>query len=105
MNPEAQERLDEILKLNPDALNPEQVAFLKARRSYLKKSQLEEYKEVLEAENAPEEVEDEDDKTPYQDLLTRAKELGYTGSRISRAKLEDFISNAEEENKKQNPFE
>ena len=48
MNPEAQEYLDSILKKSPDILNKDEIAFLRARRSYLKESQLEEYESVLE---------------------------------------------------------
>ena len=103
MNPEAQERFDEILKISPNDLNPEQKAFLRARRSYLKKSQEEEYKEVLDEK---EEVPSEDqDFVTYPQLLVRAKELGYTGGRVKRPELEKFIADAEEEKKKQNPFE
>lgn len=47
MNPEAQAYLDEILKKAPDTLKPEEIAFLRARESYLKPVQKEEYKEVL----------------------------------------------------------
>lgn len=48
MNPEAQAFLDAILKKNPEELNSEEKGFLRARRSYLKKSQLDEYESVLE---------------------------------------------------------
>lgn len=47
MNPEAQDKLVEILRKNPSALTTEETAFLRARRSYLKESELEEYKDVL----------------------------------------------------------
>lgn len=47
MNPEAQELLDSILKKNPEDLNEEEQAFVRARSSYLKKSQLEEFKDIL----------------------------------------------------------
>jgi hypothetical protein len=47
MNPEAKEYLDKILEISPEKLNAEQIAFLRARRMYLKTSQLEEYKSVL----------------------------------------------------------
>lgn len=103
MNPEAQAVLDEILKINPKDLNVDQRAFLRARRTYLKDSQLEEYQEVLEAEEVVEESA-ETGKVDYKELLTRAKELGYTGGRVQRSELEKFIANAEEEAKKQNPF-
>lgn len=47
MDQRSQELFDEILKKNPDELNESEASFLRARRSYLKKAQLEEYKEVL----------------------------------------------------------
>ncbi len=48
MNPEAQAYLDEILKIEPENLTEEQKRFLRARSSYLKRIQLEEYASVLE---------------------------------------------------------
>ena len=47
MDPRSQERLDSILTKNPSALTQEEVGFLRARRSYLKKIHLEEYESVL----------------------------------------------------------
>lgn len=47
MNQEAQDYLDEILKLSPSQLTEDQIGFLRARRDYLKESQKEEYKSVL----------------------------------------------------------
>lgn len=48
MNPEAQEYLNQILTKSPDSLTPDEIGFLKARKSYLKPIHLEEYKSVLE---------------------------------------------------------
>lgn len=104
MNPEAQKRLDEILKINPVDLTPEQKAFLKARRTYLKKSQAEEYASVLNEKVEQVEEEKVENGLSYPQLLTRAKELGYTGGRVKRPQLEKFVADAEEEKKKQNPF-
>ena len=47
MNQEAKERLDNILKKSPEELGTEEIAFLRARRDYLKTSQVEEYSSVL----------------------------------------------------------
>lgn len=47
MNPEAEKVLKDILEIAPANLTPDQIGFLKARRSYLKPAQLEEYEEVL----------------------------------------------------------
>ena len=54
MNPDAQEYLDKILKKSPNDLNTEEMGFLRARRSYLKPAQVEEYKEVLEVKSVKE---------------------------------------------------
>lgn len=107
MNPEAQERLEELLKLDPASLNAEQKAFLRARRTYLKESQEEEYASVLDEKEVAVEEGNQEGEQPavsYPQLLARAKELGYTGGRVKRPVLEQFITNAEEEQKKQNPF-
>lgn len=48
MNPEAQAELNRILQKGPDNLNPEEAVFLKARKTYLNKMQLEDYAGVLE---------------------------------------------------------
>ena len=47
MDPRSQERLDNILKKDPTTLTQEEIGFLRARRIYLKKIQLEEYASVL----------------------------------------------------------
>jgi hypothetical protein len=48
MNPEAQEILNKILLKSPSDLSTDEILFLRARKSYLKPVQVEEYKEVLE---------------------------------------------------------
>ena len=52
MDQKSQEYFDKILKKDPETLNKDEIAFLRARRSYLKKSQLEEYASVLETKPA-----------------------------------------------------
>ena len=47
MNPDFQEVLNKILAKTPEELNEQERAFLKARSSYLKKAQLEEYDSIL----------------------------------------------------------
>ena len=64
MNSEAQVRLDEILKKSPDTLNKDEIAFLRARRSYLKPSQLEEYASILNQTSAMEPVKKNAKKSP-----------------------------------------
>ena len=48
MDKRSQEYFDKILAKGPESLTTEEVAFLRARRMYLKKAQLEEYQSVLE---------------------------------------------------------
>lgn len=47
MNKEAQEILNKILNIDPDSLSTDEIEFLRARRDYLKKAQLEEYASIL----------------------------------------------------------
>ena len=47
MDPKSKERLDQILQKSPRDLSDEEVAFLRARKMYLKQSQIDEYKEIL----------------------------------------------------------
>jgi len=47
MNPDFQEVLNKILAKTPEELNEQEKAFLRARSSYLKKAQLEEYDSIL----------------------------------------------------------
>lgn len=53
MDARSQEELNKILTKSPDELNDNEIGFLKARSGYLKKSQLAEYKSVLEEEKPP----------------------------------------------------
>ena len=87
MNQEAQDVLNEILKKEPESLSFNDRAFLRARRSYLKKAQLEEYKSVLD-ENEVAPVEQES----FQELLARAKGLGFTGKRVKRSVLQAWLN-------------
>lgn len=47
INFEAKAELDRILEIDVSELTPEEISFLRARRDYLKKDQLEEYDSVL----------------------------------------------------------
>ncbi len=47
MDSQSKEYLKKILEKDPGELNPDEIGFLKARRSYLKKSQLDEYASIL----------------------------------------------------------
>ena len=106
MNPEAQEIFDKILTTDPSNLTREQREFLRARSSYLKKAQVEEYAEVLEGSEpeitptpevqaAPPPFVPTEEKLSYNDLIKKAREMGYSGPRVSRGRLETFIKNAQ----------
>lgn len=101
MNKEAQEYLDAILKKSPGSLTQPEKVFLKARRGYLKPSQLEEYKSVLEEEVVVEVVETEvNDAEPptylsTKDLKVKAESLEIDTKGKNRQELEDLIKQAE----------
>lgn len=104
MNIEAQEYLKTILAKEPEALSFDEREFLRARRSYLKKSQLEEYQSILETTETVDPaipVEDEVEPVGYDDLLKLAKDLGYVGKRLKRSELEEFITTNQTQ---KNPF-
>ena len=67
MDARTQEVFDKILKKASFELTPEEIGFLRARRSYLKPIQLEEYKEILnpkpKVEVEPEVVNQTSEKT------------------------------------------
>lgn len=48
MDPKSQEKFEEILAKEVSSLVDTEIAFLKARRSYLTKKQQEDYAEILE---------------------------------------------------------
>ena len=63
MDKRSQEYLDKILAKSPESLNATEIAFLRARRSYLKKAQREEYQSVLETKPPKTEPVNKNDKT------------------------------------------
>lgn len=73
MDTKTQEYLDKILKKSPSELTPDEVAFLKARRSYLKPAQVEEYKEVLEGKSVKKE-ESVEEETPTEEVENQTSE-------------------------------
>ena len=62
MNPEAQVRLDNILRKSPQSLTKEEADFLRARKSYLKPYHLEEYESVLNQTSQKETIKSKDAK-------------------------------------------
>jgi|SRR3989304_1352544 len=98
MNPDAKTYLDQILAKNPDSLTEPERIFLRARRGYLKSSQLEEYKSVLEAEEPNRELAEPDgyDGQPptylsTKDLKAKAEGLGIDIKGKNRQEIEDLI--------------
>ncbi len=63
MNPEAKEILDKILAKSPQVLTEDEIGFLRARRTYLKPSQIEEYKSVLGDQTSQKEPVKQNDKS------------------------------------------
>lgn len=57
MNPEAQEELDRLLKLNPEDLTSQDRAFMRARRGYMTNDQMRIFKSVLEERTVDPEAE------------------------------------------------
>lgn len=47
MDDRSKERLEQLLEKSPESLTEEEIRFIRARRLYLKKYQLEEYGELL----------------------------------------------------------
>lgn len=90
MNPEAQEKLDGILKRNPESLTPDEVAFLIARRTYLTNEQLRIFAPVLGEFGLPtvavvsdalKAEEEKPAKTAYKKVET--KETKYAGDGLA----------------------
>ena len=48
MNPEASEKLERIISKSPTEINKDDIAFLKARKSYLTREQIEELNYIFE---------------------------------------------------------
>lgn len=76
MDQKSQEYLQSILQKNPRDLNQNEILFLKARRSYVKDSQLEEFKSVLFIEESKDnQTSDEEKPNPViQDGKNNEKE-------------------------------
>jgi hypothetical protein len=81
MDPASQEALNVILAKNPETLNEDDIEFLRARQSYLKKAQLDEYDGILnpvEIEKAPLYVAQKDRKNQTSDTMEPVKENATT---------------------------
>lgn len=107
MNQEAQDILNKILLVTVNELTSFQIAFLKARKSYLTEEQIEKYQiifddfvpkqaqpeEVKIVEKLPElVVETSLAEAPYTEVLLRAKKAGYKGKRKTKEELLNYIA-------------
>ena len=72
MDPKSQETLDGIVKKTPESLNPDEVRFLRARRGYLNKAQLEEFDSVINPP-APKAEEPEQEEVPVEKPKKKGK--------------------------------
>lgn len=72
-------------------LSPNDIGFLKARRSYLTAEQVEKFSEVLD-----ETKENKKEKDEYKALVERAKELGLKTHKVTREDLKKAVAEAEE---------
>lgn len=94
--------LDQITTKEIAELTPFDIAFLRARAFYLTPYQAEKYAPVLNGplstpKSVEEAVQPVTEATPtasmnYHELKAKAKELGLKSTKVSRAKLEEYIA-------------
>ncbi len=83
MNPEALELFNRILKKDLNSLTQFEIAFLRARRSYLKPYDLDKFASVLGEKKV---------KLGYNDLIRKAKSLGFKARvGMKREEIEKMI--------------
>mgnify|MGYP006935473909 CR=1 FL=1 len=105
MDERSQQKLTEILAKEIQALTDNDIAFLKARSSYLSASEAEKYKKVLKEKvevTIPEKIEAEKEveEVAYKELQAQASALGMEKVvGVSKDKLIEFIT--EEKKKKE----
>lgn len=98
MNQEAQDILNKILLVTVNELTSFQIAFLKARKSYLTEEQIEKYQIIFDDfinQQEPQQeplVETSSAELPYTEVLLRAKKAGYKGKRKTKEELLDYIA-------------
>lgn len=91
MNEEARKILDSLTKKEIAELTPQDIAFMRARRSYMTKDQKNYYAEVLEEKRTFDELSPD---MPLQELKKYAAEVGLTW-RVGTTK-EKFIEQIKE---------
>jgi len=88
--------LDRICQLDTNVMTEEDIAFIKARESYLTDSQREKVGELLKNSREP----DPYQTIKYQDLMVLAKERGITvAPKIKKPDLIILLNNFDQENK------
>jgi hypothetical protein len=81
MNPEAQAEFDRIVSLSVEELRESDIAFLKARASYLSQAQLDKFKNVIQPVSV----------ISYKELQQLAKEKGIKYVGKTREQLEALV--------------
>lgn len=91
MNPEAKVVLKKILATGIKRLKGHEIAFLRARQSYLSKGQKKKFEKVLKGSLKPKKPVRVKD-IPYKELQRKAKSLGYPHVGVKREDLEVAVS-------------
>ncbi len=87
--------IDEIDEREVGALTKPQIAFLKARISYLNEVQLKKFAPALKKKVVPDKPVVDPNKKSYKELQARAKELGLPFRNVKKEELEVAISTVE----------
>jgi hypothetical protein len=82
MNEDAKKRFDELLDRNVDELTEEEVDFLRARRTYIRKDQLGQYEEVF--------AESEDRQASHAKEAPSTKEENVFPAELSGVSIDDM---------------
>jgi len=91
MNPRDTALLKSILAKNPVDLLPSELIFLKARTFYLNDNQLKRYAGIIKTVKLESQPETLKPLLTYNELLVKARSVGYTGNRPKREILEAYI--------------
>ena len=91
MDQQSQDKLNKILKLEPQALSQSDIDFLKARRSYLTSEQVAYYAKVLEQEAPPSPQNRDNRSRKYRDMQRELSARGYHVVGVPREELERML--------------
>ena len=95
MNEEAKKTLKRLLETDVNDLKPWNIAFLKARASYLTKQQRKNYKALLKKKVKLPKPPADETYISYKDLQKRAKEYNLPYKGVDRSELEQAIRTIE----------